>query len=125
VTRLRHVTLLHHVPVGREFEGAAADLAPGLLHALVALLVAGVAPRLEALLSLPAVVAEVGLVGLATQLTQLVDLLVVSDFLLLRVSYKLEVRVEGAREAGVNKAQRFAMLVAVVTIEKHRDACFS
>ena len=105
MTGLGHITLLHHVPVGREFEGPAADLAPGLFHALIALLIASVAPRLEALLSLPTVVAEVGRVGLAAQLAHLVYLLVVVDLLLLRVGYQLEVWVKDAREARINKAQ--------------------
>ena len=83
------------------------------------------APCLIPLLSLAAVVAKVSGVGLAAQIAHLVNLLVVVNLPLLWVSDQLETRVKDPSETGINKAERFAMLVAMVTVEEHRDTCFS
>ena len=82
-------------------------------------------PRLIPLLSLAAVIAEVSRVGLAAQIAHLVNLLVVVDLPLLWVSDQLETRLKDLSETGINKAERFAMLVAMMTVEEHRDTCFS
>ncbi len=82
-------------------------------------------PRLIPLLSLAAVIAEVSRVGLAAQIAHLVNLLVVVDLPLLWVSNQLETRVKDTCEPWIDKTQRFAMLVAMVTVEEHRDTCFS
>jgi hypothetical protein len=84
-----------------------------------------VAPRLIPLLSLAAVVAEVSGVGLAAQIAHLVNLLVVVDLPLLWVGDQLKTRVKDPSETGIDKTQRFAMLVAMMTVEEHRDTCFS
>ena len=82
-------------------------------------------PCLIPLLSLAAVVAEVSGVGLAAQIAHLINLLVIVDLPLLWVGDQLETRVKDPSETGINKAERFAMLVAMVTVEEHRDTCFS
>ena len=82
-------------------------------------------PCLIPLLSLAAVIAEVSRVGLAAQITHLVNLLVVVDLPLLWVGDQLETRVKDTCEPRIDKTQRFAMLVAMVTVEEHRDTCFS
>ena len=82
-------------------------------------------PRLIPLLSLAAVVAEVSRVGLAAQIAHLVNLLVVVDLPLLWVGDQLKTRVKDPSETGIDKTQRFAMLVAMVTVEELRDTCFS